>query len=160
MVHSKFSPWGYSLDRTQIRNILYHHKKTSNISIAIGKGFITDTYTQKTDKRILMIMLLRWNQNISYKEEGDTHLVIIQYIKYGIEIGKHQEKVLVEKENQLDIFICLGQNSVRLKVIWQQVHVYKMLLLIMPLGLENTPTNRNCKDIDFLEEWKIPTWMR
>ena len=59
------------------------------------------------------------------------------------------------KENQLDIFIFLGQNYVRLKVIWQWYHVYKMLLLILPLGLENTSTNWNFTDSDLLEEWKI-----
>ena len=37
-------------------------------------------------------------------------------------------------------FIYLpGSNSVRLKVIRQSGHFYKMFLLTIPLGLENTP---------------------
>ena len=81
-------------------------------------------------------MVLRRKQNISYKEEWDTHLVVIQYSKYGIYIGKQEDTILLEKENQLDLFIFLGQNSVRMKVIWRWGHVYKTLLLIMPLALK------------------------
>ena len=83
------------------------------------------------------MMVLGWNQNKSYKEEWYTHLVVIQYRNYGIKIGKYQETILVEKVNILDLFIFLGQNSVRLKVILRWGHVYNMLLLILPLGLEN-----------------------
>ena len=65
-----------------------------------------------------------------------------------------------KKENQLDLFILLDQNSVKLKVICWWGHVYKMLLLILPLGLENVLTNRNCIDSDLLEKWKIQIYLR
>ena len=39
------------------------------------------------------------------------------------------------KIESIDLFIFLGQKSVRLKVIWQWGHVYKMMLLILLLGL-------------------------
>ena len=86
--------------------------------------------------------------------------MVIQYSKYGIEIGKYQETILVEKENQLDLFIFLGQNSVRLKVICPRGRVYKVFLLILPLVLENTSTKLNCTDSALPEELNIQKCLR
>ena len=66
-------------------------------------------YINKIDKNIILItMVMGWNQKISYKEEHDTHLVVIQYKNFGIDKGKYQKTILVEKGNQLDLFIFLS----------------------------------------------------
>ena len=56
------------------------------------------------------------------------------------------------KKTQLDLFMSLGQNYVKLKVTCKCGHVHKMLLLIMPLGLENILTKMNFTDSALLEK--------
>ena len=80
------------------------------------------------------------NQKKHYKEEWDTHLFMIQYRKCEIEVGKQQETIFEEKENQLDIFIFLDQNLVRPKVICWWGHFYNIMIFIMPPGLEDIST--------------------
>ena len=155
LVHLDFFPWRYYLERTKSSNILILTRQIFP-HLYSHENWFYDGYINKTVKKgILMMMILGSNQKSSYKEEWDTHLVMIRYRKFGIDIGKYQEPILEEKENKLDIFIFLGQNYVRLKVIWRWVNFYKMLLLILPLGSENTSKNWNCTDSALLEECRI-----
>ena len=47
---------------------------------------------------------------------------------------KTQGNILEEKENQLDIFIFLDPNTMRMKAILILGHVYMMMLLNIPQG--------------------------
>ena len=78
--------------------------------------------------------------------------MVTQYINCGTKIGKYQETILVDRENQLDLCFPLGQSYVKLKVTCQCGHVYNMLLSNLPLGLENILKNRDFKDSDLLEK--------
>ena len=51
---------------------------------------------------------------------------------------KNQDNIWEEKVNQLDVFIFLDTNTTRLKAIWIGGHVYMMMLLTLPQGLEST----------------------
>ena len=58
-------------------------------------------------------------QNHALQRRMKNTLAVIHYRKCLIEIGKWQNKILVEKEKQLDVFISLGHISVNPKVTCQ-----------------------------------------
>ena len=70
---------------------------------------------------------------------------------------KNQGNILEEKENQLDIFIFLDPNTMRMKAMLSWGHIYMMMLSNIPQGKKNKWTNMNCIENEHIEEWNIQT---